>query len=142
MADKNIIENVPGTTSKDSTNNTTSSTPGVNIDDSLAKITLKLQTINTLREELIKLELNPEGRLYFNNDIAPLLTVLYQLASTSVDLSTSVNILSSSYLVKPNKSKLKDTFKLVYDINEQCDDVYRLLAEKIEVLINISCKPK
>ncbi|WP_027623897.1 hypothetical protein [Clostridium lundense] len=144
MADKNIneniIENVPEDTSKDSTNDTTSNTSATTIDDSLTKLTSKLQTINTLREELIKLELNPEGRLYFNNDIVPLLTILYQLATTSVDLSTSANILSSSYLIKPNKSKLKDTFRLIYDMNEQCDDVYKLLEKKIEVLINIYCK--
>lgn len=138
--EENIIENIAGSSSN-ATKGTSSSTSSISIGDSLSELTSRLQTINTLREELIKLELDPEGRLYFNNDVSPMLTVLYELATASVDLATSANILSSLYVTKPKESKLKDTVKLVYDINEQCEDVYQILEKKIDVLIDIYCKP-
>ena len=111
-----------------------------NLDDYIAQLTLKLQNINILREELIKLELNPRGRIYFNNDINPLLTTLYQLSATSAALATSASLLSTSIVVHSKDSKIKDTIYLIYRINDQCEDIYKELNIKIKELLKIvSC---
>ncbi|WP_125153588.1 hypothetical protein [Clostridium rectalis] len=111
----------------------------IDIDEALNKAYTKIQTLNLLRDELIRLEINPKGRIYFDNNIFPLLTTLYQLSSTSVSLANSINVLSTSYLVNPKDSKLKDTIKLIYNINKECDDIYCVLKRKVECLLDISC---
>lgn len=92
--------------------------------------------------KLIKLNLNPEGLFYFNNDVYPLMYTLTSLSTTSLNLSSSSSILSNAVYLKPKDSKIKDTLKLIYEINEQCEDIYNTLKYKIDTLICISKKSK
>ncbi|EJP6471307.1 hypothetical protein ACFLKB_11410 [Clostridium sp. FAM 1755] len=111
-------------------------------DECLERTLNRLKNINSLRDELIKLNLNPEGLFYFNNDVYPLMYTLTSLSTTSLNLSSSASILSNAVYLKPKDSKIKDTLKLIYEINEQCEDIYNALKYKIDTLICISKKSK
>ncbi|EQC1537583.1 hypothetical protein ACY1J9_003477, partial [Clostridium botulinum] len=111
-------------------------------DDCIEKTLIRIRSINALRDELIKLNLNPEGLIYFNNEVYPLLYTLTNLSTTSLNLSTSANFLSTAVYLKPKDSKIKDTLKLIYEMTEQCEDIYDSLKYKIDTLICISKKSK
>ncbi len=111
-------------------------------DECLERTLNRLKNINSLRDELIKLNLNPEGLFYFNNDVYPLIYTLTSLSTTSLNLSSSASVLSNAIYLKPKDSKIKDTLKLIYEINEQCEDIYNTLKYKIDTLICISQKSK
>lgn len=70
-------------------------------------------------------------RKVFDEYIFPLLTTLYYLSSTSANLSTSVDILSKTYTKHPDSSELKNTVHLIYNINEECEDVFHILKKRI-----------
>ncbi|MGO5074167.1 hypothetical protein ACTQ4K_09510 [Clostridium sporogenes] len=115
----------------------------INLSDECIEKTLnRIKNINTLRDELIRLNLNPEGLIYFNNEVYPLLYTLTNLSTTSLNLSTSANVLSTAIYLKPKDSKIKDTLKLIYEMTEQCEDIYDSLKYKIDTLICISKKSK
>ncbi|MBO0530839.1 hypothetical protein EXQ35_03635 [Clostridium botulinum] len=115
----------------------------INLSDECIEKTLnRIKNINALRDELIRLNLNPEGLIYFNNEVYPLLYTLTNLSTTSLNLSTSANVLSTAIYLKPKDSKIKDTLKLIYEITEQCEDIYDSLKYKIDTLICISKKFK
>ncbi|APF25895.1 MULTISPECIES: hypothetical protein [Clostridium] len=115
----------------------------INLSDECIEKTLnRIKNINALRDELIRLNLNPEGLIYFNNEVYPLLYTLTNLSTTSLNLSTSANVLSTAIYLKPKDSKIKDTLKLIYEITEQCEDIYDSLKYKIDTLICISKKSK
>lgn len=111
-------------------------------DECIEKTLNRIKNINALRDELIRLNLNPEGLIYFNNEVYPLLYTLTNLSTTSLNLSTSANVLSTAIYLKPKDSKIKDTLKLIYEITEQCEDIYDSLKYKIDTLICISKKSK
>ncbi|MBE6058313.1 MAG: hypothetical protein E7217_15945 [Clostridium sp.] len=111
-------------------------------DECIEKTLNRIKNINALRDELIRLNLNPEGLIYFNNEVYPLLYTLTNLSTTSLNLSTSSTVLSTAIYLKPKDSKIKDTFKLIYEMNEQCEDIYDILKCKIDTLICISKKSK
>ncbi|GAE02255.1 hypothetical protein FC820_18040 [Clostridium sporogenes] len=115
----------------------------INLSDECIEKTLnRIKNINALRDELIRLNLNPEGLIYFNNEVYPLLYTLTNLSTTSLNLSTSANVLSTAIYLKPKDSKIKDTLKLIYEMTEQCEDIYDSLKYKIDTLICISKKSK
>lgn len=115
----------------------------INLSDECIEKTLnRIKNINALRDELIRLNLNPEGLIYFNNEVYPLLYTLTNLSTTSLNLSTSANVLSTAIYLKPKDSKIKDTLKLIYEITEQCEDIYDSLKYKIDTLICISKNSK
>lgn len=131
------------TTNNTTTNNTTTSTSTSNnssYDDTcktIGQTSTLLQNINNIKEQVVRLNLDPTQRLYFESCIAPLLTTLYELSATSATLAASANILTTSPVVHPKNSHLKDTLHLIYDINEQCEDVYKKLRKRIDDLINM-----
>ncbi|NFU40656.1 hypothetical protein FDG30_14385, partial [Clostridium sporogenes] len=45
-------------------------------DECIEKTLNRIKNINALRDELIRLNLNPEGLIYFNNEVYPLLYTL------------------------------------------------------------------
>ncbi|HDK7156128.1 TPA: hypothetical protein PTV43_001251 [Clostridium botulinum] len=115
----------------------------INLSDECIEKTLnRIKNINALRDELIRLNLNPEGLIYFNNEVYPLLYTLTNISTTSLNLSTSANVLSTAIYLKPKDSKIKDTLKLIYEMTEQCEDIYDSLKYKIDTLICISKKSK
>lgn len=115
--------------------NSTSDISNQTISDSIDKASTTLENINKIKEQLAKLELDPWESVYFDYNINPLLTVLTQLSTTSDNLADSTNLLSTSAVVSAKHSKIKDTIHLVYDINDQCEDVYKVLKRRIDFLL-------
>ncbi|MCM8711618.1 hypothetical protein M2651_11390 [Clostridium sp. SYSU_GA19001] len=94
-----------------------------------------LQNINSIKDNLTKLPLNPLQLNYFDNNINPLLIILYQLSTLSLNLVNSSNALATSITVHAKESKLKDTIHLVYQINEDIEDIYKVLRKRIDTLL-------
>lgn len=122
-----------------STTNTsdTSDNPTCSITDSIDKASTTLQNINNIKLQLARLDLDPRQLAYYENSIVPLLTTLRELSVTSVNLATSAYYLSTSIIVSAKNSKIKDTIHLVYDMNEDCEDVYKSLKKKIDILLDL-----
>lgn len=129
------------TSTNTSTNNNTSSSDSnssnKNISENVTEASTLLQNINNIKEQLARLNLDPTQRLYFDNCVNPLLTTLYELTASSATLSSAVSILTTSPIVHPKSSQLKDTIHLIYNMNEQCEDIYKILKKRIDTLLNI-----
>lgn len=101
----------------------------------LDKAVTTLRDINSLKDELCKLPLDPCEKDYIDNSIFPLLNTMYLISTVSINLSTSVNILTLSSIEHPKRSKLKDTINLVYDINEECECIYKVIKRRLKALL-------
>lgn len=95
-----------------------------------------LKNINAIKEELCKLPLNTCEKEYILNNVSPLLTVLVQLSATSLNLSSSTAVLTNSPIVHPKRSELEDTIHMIYNINEKCDDVYKILKKRLKAILD------
>lgn len=124
------------TTTNTTTNNDANSSSSNDSNTSISQLSTLLQDINNIKEQIAKLNLDPTQRVYFDNCVNPLLTTLYNLSSSSDSLATTVNILTTSSVVHPKSSQLKDTINLIYHMNEQCEDIYKVLKKRIDILIN------
>lgn len=107
----------------------------VDVTTAINNIDAMFTSINSIKTELCRLPLNFCERKYIENCVNPILTVLFFLTLTSYDLSLSVSILTSSPIVPRKKSKLKDTIHLIYNINEECEDLYKILKKRLKPII-------
>lgn len=114
-----------------------SANPCENIFQNISETSALLQNINNIREQLAKLNIDPTQRIYYENCIVPLLTTLYELTASSATLATSVNFLAISPVVHPKTSQLRDTTHLVYNINEKCEDIYKVLKKRIDIMLDM-----
>lgn len=115
----------------DKTNdNSTTQTPS----DPISKSADLLKNLNTIKDELCKLPLNPCESEYIATYIFPIVNTLYLLSTSSLNLSSSVNILTNSPIVKPKRSKLKSTIHTIYDMNDTCEDLYKIVKERLKNL--------
>lgn len=103
--------------------------------DNIIKSAETISSVNIIKDEITKLGLNPEEKNYIENYVTPLLNTLYLLSATSLALASSAGHLAVSINTSSKSSKIKDTEKLVYDINEQCEDIYDVLKKRIDVLL-------
>ena len=94
-----------------------------------------LKNINVIKDELCKLPLDTCELEYVTTNVLPLLTILYELSTTSDNLATAANLLSISPIVHPKRHELKDTLHLVYKINDECEDVYDVLKKRINLVL-------
>jgi hypothetical protein len=83
-----------------------------------------VQKINIYRAELYRLPLDPWEQIFIGIEIAPLLSVMDLIGRVSYDLSYSANFLTNFTIVPARKNKIRETIYLLYDINEQCQDIY------------------
>lgn len=109
------------------------------ISSTISKTTNTLREINAIKSELCKLPLDPCENEFIDTNVTPLLTVLTQLASASVSLSTSVYYLTISPIVHAKHSEIKDTLHLVYNINDECEDVYHIVKKRINTILHKKC---
>ncbi|WP_147590135.1 hypothetical protein [Clostridium polynesiense] len=109
------------------------------INDALSKSDILLRTLNSIKTELCRINLDFCEREYYTNCILPLLSILNQLSIVSIDLASSVNILTSSCIVFRKESRLEDTIKLVYSINKKCGEIYDVLSGRIDALLYDGC---
>lgn len=92
------------------------------------------EEVNFIKDELSKFPLDIDEKEYINTNLIPLLNVLYDLSSTSQYLSASVKVLTNSPIVKPKRSEIRDTIHLIYNINDECEDVYDLIKKRLKIL--------
>lgn len=110
------------------------------INDNISSAANLLENLNTIKEDIIKLPLNPAEKDYMDVYVFPLLNVLLDLSTTSLNLSSTTSKLAVSYVTTPKISRLKDTEHLVYDINDKCEDVYKILKQRINLIIKCNEK--
>lgn len=94
-----------------------------------------LKNINIIKEELCKLPLDPCELEYITIRVNPLMNIIYELANATSNLAASVTYLQNSPVVHPKKSELKDTIHLMYDLNEECEDVFKELKRRINKVL-------
>jgi len=107
----------------------------LSISPTITQAAATLRNINIIKDELCKLPIDPCEMEFITNNIYPLLNILYQLSTTSYNLASSANLLSTSSIVHPKNSDLKDTVHLVYNINDKCEDVYDVLKKRINFVL-------
>lgn len=133
LRDVKNTKDIQKTVSSDNNNENVSN--NTTVSESLGKTNDILLDINSIRTEICKLTLNPCQREYLNNSVLPLLTVLDFLSRSANNLASSVNYLSGSCITFRKESNLKDTLHTVYEINKQCDDVYKELKRRVDKLL-------
>lgn len=103
--------------------------------DNLASTTATtLGSIDIIRNQLSKIPLDPSEKNYIEFHIMPLLNIIDELSATSFNLSSSANQLYNSSVERAKRSKIKDTQKLAYDINKECEDLYYILKKRLKIL--------
>jgi hypothetical protein len=107
----------------------------VTFDSVIEETATKIQSINTIKEEICKLPLNLCEKEYIDNCITPILDITSKLSAISINLANSVNVLTTSPIVTRKKSKIKDTIDLIYDLNEQCENTYDAVKKRIDRLL-------
>lgn len=109
--------------------------PQVKAQTDLTNINIILQDLNSIKEQIAKLPLNPLQLSYFQNSVYPLLYTIEYLSTTSLNLASSANYLSTSIVTHAKDSKIRDTLHLVYTMNADCEDIYRILHKRIDTLL-------
>ncbi len=129
---------MPDENNKGNENIDTNSDDGQDIDinDIVNKTSSTLQNVNNIKDQLSKLDLDPSEADYFQNSINPMLTILSQLSTVSVNLClSSTNLATTLASIVAPKSRIKETIHLIYNINEECDDIYEELEKRINKLL-------
>ncbi|MCY6958597.1 Sec1 family protein [Clostridium brassicae] len=105
------------------------------IDDELTCLSKKLIEINTIREEITKLRLDPAKKTFFTNDIEPLLRTLEVLSLSTERFALAVfNIYSNNFT---KFSEVKDLLNLIYNLSDTSEDVLKVLNKEIDMMLNI-----
>lgn len=138
-SDVPLIVQTPNINSSEdiSFNNKETQTPDSesSINNTITQTANTLKSINSIKDELCKLPLDDCETQYITNRILPLLTVLYELSASSLSLSSSSNFLTNSPLVHPKKSEIKDTIHLIYNINDECEDIFKVIKKRLKLLL-------
>lgn len=113
----------------------TTGTTGTPTPTTISQASDTLKNINTIKDELCKLPLDPCENEYIINSVLPLTNILYMISTASVNLSNSANILTNSPIVHAKKSEIKDTIDLIYNINEECEDLFKVIKKRLNVLL-------
>lgn len=124
-----------------SSSETASQTPTTTeptLTQTLQSIIYRITQVNTLKEELCQLPLNPCEKDYINNNIIPMLDVLVRLSGVGLNFSVSINNLTTSPIVPRKKSKLKEVINATYSLNEQSVRLYKIVKKRINDLLECS----
>lgn len=98
-----------------------------------------INNINSLKNALCELPLDPCEQKFISTNITPLLGVADLLGRLAYNLAYSTNVLTNSPIVKPKRHKLKETINTVYNINEQCQDIYDVIEERVDAVLKGKC---
>ena len=96
----------------------------------------KAESLNILRFELDRLQLEFKARAYFENDIKPLTDTLYALSHASIHFSTTASNFASTNF--GHSSKIKDALDLAEEVNEISEDLIEVLRCKMNNLLKFS----
>lgn len=94
-----------------------------------------LNNINFLKNALCELPLNPCEQKFIATNVIPLLSVMEQISRTSVNLSTSVSILSTTTIVPPRTEELIETINFIYRLNNEAECIYDVLIKRINKVV-------
>lgn len=106
----------------------------VNVNTTIAQTAQTLAAINSIKTELCRLPLDFCEREYIANCITPLGTAMELVARTGFELATSASILTTSPIVPRKKGELKDTIYTIYSINDEVEDIYKVLKKRLKKL--------
>ena len=73
--------------------------------------------------------LDPCENEYILNSVFPLVNTLYLISTAAVNLANSANILTLSPIVHSKKSGIKNILDLVYDMDEECEDLFKVVKK-------------
>lgn len=110
------------------------------VTEGLSEIREGLQNVNLIREELAKLEFNLEGRVYYEQEVFPLLNVLSILSYAVERYCIGSQALSTIPLTR--SSDICDIIQLAYKSADLSEEVLKILGVKVKNLIEISKKCK
>ena len=113
---------------------TTGTTGSTETNDAISQTSNTLKNVNSIKDELCKLPLDPCENEYILNSVFPLTNTLYLLSTAAVNLANSANILTLSPIVHAKKSEVKNILDLVYDIDEECKDLFKVVKKRLKVL--------
>lgn len=110
------------------------------VTDGLNEIRAGLQNVNLIREELVKLDINLAGRVYYEQEVFPILNVLNILSFAVQRYALGAQSLSTIPLTK--SSDICDIIRLAYESADLSEEVLKMLEVKVKKLIEISknCK--
>ncbi|MFT5871289.1 MAG: hypothetical protein ACI8WT_000207 [Clostridium sp.] len=96
----------------------------------------KVLNINILRQELDRLQLSFKARVYFENDVRPLIDTLTVLSFASNNYSNTANNIASTNF--GHSSNIKHALDLTDSIDDISDDIIKIIKCKIDNLIKLS----
>lgn len=115
---------------------TISDTSGTTDDCGIKALADTILNINNIRLELDRLQLDFKTRLYFENDVRPLIDTLTVLSFASSNFSeTAKNLASINF---GRTSKIKDALDLTEDVDNISDDLIKVLKCKIDNMLKLS----
>lgn len=100
----------------------------------MANLMEDINSINAVKEDLSGLPLDPSEKSYLENSVIPITDILYKLSTTALNLSQSSDYLSKNFIKKPKKRKIKKTIDTIYDVNELCSELYKIIKKRIDLL--------
>ncbi len=118
-------------TGQGATQSQASNTTNVTVNAILAQTAQSLVALNLIKTELCRLPLDFCEREYIANCVTPLETAMEFVSRTGFELATSVNILTTSPIVPRKKGKLKGTIRTIYSMNEEVEDIYKVLKHRL-----------
>ena len=92
--------------------------------------------INILRYELDRAQLDFKAKVYFENDVKPLIDTLYSLSYASSNYSATAKNLAGINFGR--SSKIKDAIDLAEGVNEISEDLIEVLKCKIDNMLKLS----
>ncbi|WP_138204666.1 hypothetical protein [Haloimpatiens lingqiaonensis] len=93
----------------------------------------KLVALNQIREEFIKLELDPKYGIFYDQNVSPLLLSLLNLSYANLNFTQSASLLNT--INNSKNSEIKDLLHLVYNIEEISENIFCELEKQIKALI-------
>lgn len=104
-------------------------------DNKLTSMRQRIVNVNIIRREIIRLKLNPEKKIFFENDIEPLLRVFDSLSLASQNYGVAVSKINGISFAK--SSEIKALLDLIYEITDKSEDVFNILDKEVDILLKI-----
>jgi len=98
----------------------------------MSDLTDKINNFNDVKNELSELPLDPREKDYIEFSVAPITDLIYKLSTAALNLSLSSDYLSKNYVKKPKKGKIKKNIDTIYEINETCNELFKIIKKRID----------
>lgn len=108
---------------------------GVFDEATLTRVRIFLSQINEIRVQLARLDTNLAGTVYYDNEVFPVLNILFLLATSAGEYSLIARNLSQISFAKT--SKIKDILDLTYDLDKLAEIVFDVVEYKTKKFLRI-----